>query len=489
MRIRIALVVALAVVYASALRLTGQAGGGVAAQGQRSTARDWTQDMAMKIAEPFTLASVGDVIIVRPASRLNDAGLQSALKVIHDSDAGFGNFESLIRDERTFEGPLGGSMTGTKEVAADLKAMGFTLMNRAGNHLMDAGVEGIFETTRLMDEAGLAYAGFGRNLDEARAPRFAETPKGRIGLVGMYSEIAGGQSRLAATYRAGITGGRAGLNALNLTRAIAVTPEHLALLKRVKEGVFERRGDYTNPVRPPSGDTANTVDLFGTLYKAGSKPGELTYAMNARDLQDNLRSIKNGKQYADFMIATIHAHQGDSILQSFLFEDHPPDFLVELAHASIDNGADAFVGHGPHVLRGIEIYRGKPIFYDLGEFFREWDWSCDCNFSPNGDVTQAENVVRGLEARGVVEPINYESAIAVSRFDKGQLQEVRVYPIWARHDGPLSRRGIPMTAPPPIAQRILQRLQKLSEPLGTRIAIENNVGVIRFAPGRPTSQQ
>src|SRR5579872_3056092 len=203
MRGRIALLVALGVVYATALRLTGQAPGGVGVQGQRSAARDWTQDMAMKIAEPFALASVGDVIIVRPASRLTDPGLQSALKVIHDSDAGFGNFESLIRDERTFDGPLAGSMVGTKEVAADLKAMGFTLMNRAGNHLMDAGVEGIVETTRLMDQAGLVYAGFGRNLDEARAPRFAETPKGRIGLVGMYSEIAGGQSRLAATYRAG----------------------------------------------------------------------------------------------------------------------------------------------------------------------------------------------------------------------------------------------------------------------------------------------
>ena len=119
------------------------------------------------------------------------------------------------------------------------------------------------------------------------------------------------------------------------------------------------------------------------------------------------------------MIATIHAHQGDSVLQSFLFEDHPPDFLVELAHQSIDNGADAFVGHGPHILRGIEIYKGKPIFYDLGEFFREWDWSCDCNFSPNGDVTQAENVVRGLEARGVVEPINYESAIAAQQVRQG----------------------------------------------------------------------
>jgi poly-gamma-glutamate synthesis protein (capsule biosynthesis protein) len=485
---RSALIVALFVVYASALRLTGQAPGGVGAQGRRSAARDWTQDMAMKITEPFALASVGDVIIVRPASHSSDPGLQSALKVIRDSDAGFGNFESLIRDERKFDGPLAGSMVGTKEVAADLKAMGFTLMNRAGNHLMDAGTEGIVETARLMDEAGLVYAGFGRNLDEARAPRFAETPKGRIGLVGMYSEIASGQSRLAATYRAGVTGGRSGLNPMNLTRAIAVGPDHLALLKRVKDGVFEHRTDYTSPVRPPSGDTATSVELFGTLYKSGAKLGELTYAMNPRDLQDNLKSIKNGKQYSDFMIATIHAHQGDSILQSFLFEDHPPDFLVELAHASIDNGADAFVGHGPHILRGIEIYKGKPIFYDLGEFFREWDWSCDCNFTPNGDVTQAENVVRGLEARGVVEPINYESAIAVSKFDKGLLQEVRVYPIWARHDGPLSRRGVPMTAPPAIAQRILQRLQTLSEPFGTKIAIEGNVGVIRMAAQRPTSQ-
>jgi poly-gamma-glutamate synthesis protein (capsule biosynthesis protein) len=479
MKFRIAIVAGLLVVYAGALRLTGQAGGGVAAQGNRSGARNWTQDAAMKITEPFTLASVGDVIIVRPASQSTDPGLQSAIKVIRDADVGFGNFESLIRDERTFAGPLAGSMVGTKEVAADLRKMGFTLMNRAGNHLVDSGVEGLFETTRLMDDAGLAYAGVGRNLDEARAPRFVDTPKGRIGLVGMYSETGGAQSRLAATYRVGITGGRPGLNSLGLTRAITVNADHLAMLKRVKDAVYERRTDYTNPVRPPSGDSASAVELFGTMYKSGSKPGELTYTMNARDLGDTLKSIKNGKQYSDFMIATIHAHQGDTILQSFLFEDHPPDFLVELAHDSIDNGADAFVGHGPHILRGIEIYKGKPIFYDLGEFFREWDWSCDCNFSPNGDVTQAENVVRGLEGRGVVEPVNYESAIALSKFDKGQLQEIRIFPIWARHDGPLSRRGIPMTAPPEIAQRILVRLQKLSEPLGTKIAIEGNVGVIR----------
>ena len=451
----------LLVAYVGALRLTGAAQG---TQGAPSRARDWAQDSVMKITEPFSFASVGDVIITRPASQSTDPGLQSALKLLQDADASFGNFESLIRDERTFVGPLGGSMTGTKEVAADLKAMGFTIMNRAGNHLVDAGTEGLFETTRLLAAAGLPYAGVGRNLDEARAPRFAETKKGRIGLVGMYSEIANGQSRLAATYQVGITGGRPGLNALNLTRAITVSADHLAMLKRVKDGVFATRGEVPFPIRPPQGDTASSVELFGSLYKSGTKLGELTYAMNERDLAENLRSIRNGKQYADFMVATIHAHQGDQIMQSFLFEDRPPDFLIELAHRSIDNGADAFVGHGPHILRGIEIYKGKPIFYDLGEFFREWDWSCDCNVSANGDLTQAENVVRGLEARGVVEPINYESAVALSRFDKGQLQEVRIYPIWARQDAPISRRGMPMLAPPAMAQKILQRLQKLSAP-------------------------
>ncbi len=443
----------------------------------------------MKITEPFTLASVGDVIIVRPANQMTDPGLQAVLKVIRDSDVGFGNFESLIRDERNFVGPLGGSMTGTKEVAADLKAMGFKLMNRAGNHLLDAGQEGLFETTKIMEEAGLVYAGVGRNLNEARAPRFVETPKGRIGLVGMYSETGGGQSRLAASYQVGITGGRPGLNSLGVTRAITVSTDALAALKRVKDAVFEHRTEYSNPVQAPAADPAGQVELFGSLYKAGAKIGQLTYTMNRTDLQDNLKAIKNGKQYADFVIATIHAHQGDTLLQPFLFEDQPPDFLVALAHDSIDNGADAFVGHGPHLLRGIEIYKGKPIFYDLGEFFREWDWSCDCNFSPNGDLTQAENVVRGLENRGVMEPINYESVVALSRFDKGQLQEVRIYPVWGRQDGPLSRRGLPMTAPPEIAQRILARLQKLSAPFGTKIAIEGNMGVIRVNASTTTSRQ
>src|SRR5579863_6805402 len=207
-------VLAAAVVWAP--HAIGQSrGGGRGGRGNfQAPSRDWTRDLQMKITEPFTLASVGDIIIIRPASQFQDPALQGALKIIRDSDVGFGNFESLIRDEAHFDGPLGGSMVGTKEVAADLKAMGFKMVNRAGNHLFDSNQEGMFATLELLDKAGVVYAGAGRDLEDARAPHYLETPKGRVGVVGMYSDVAGvgNAGRLSASYRTGNTGGRPGLN-------------------------------------------------------------------------------------------------------------------------------------------------------------------------------------------------------------------------------------------------------------------------------------
>jgi hypothetical protein len=440
--------------------------------------RDWGQDMQMKITEPFTLASVGDMIILRPASTLSDPGFQGALKIIRSADVGFGNFESLIRDETKFQGPLGG-MFGDKSVAADVRAMGFEVVNRAGNHLMDSNQEGLFETMHYMEQAGLVFGGAGRDLEDARAAHYYESPKGRIGIVGMYGEItAGGQSRLAASYKIGNTGGKPGLNPIGLTRSIIVTQSELESLKKVRDAIFEHRTEYTYPLDAPAGEAPGQIDLFGQRYIAGDKVGQQSYAMNAGDLQGNLRSIKNGKQYSDFMIATIHAHQGATELQQWLFEDTTPDYLVALAHGAIDNGADAFVGHGPHVLEAVEIYRGKPVFYNLGEFFREWDWGCDCDVSPNQTATPAE---RNLKQGATAQPVNYESMIAVSRYDKGKLIEVRLYPTDDGFDSAISRRGVPHMASPEVARRILERVQKLSQRFGTKITIDGSVGVIRPA--------
>src|ERR1700734_2321217 len=116
-----------------------------------------------------------------------------------------------------------------------------------------------------MEDAGLVYGGVGRNLDDARAAHFYESPKGRVGVVGMYGEVsAGGQSRLSATYRVGNTGGKPGLNPIGLTRSIIVSRNLLDALKKIRDSVYEHRNDYTYPLDPPSTEAAGQLDLFGT---------------------------------------------------------------------------------------------------------------------------------------------------------------------------------------------------------------------------------
>ena len=59
-------------------------------------------------------------------------------------------------------------------------------------------------------------------------------------------------------------------------------------------------------------------------------------------------------------------HWGQHILPAII-----PDYCVEISHAAIDAGADMILGHHTHILKGIEMYKGKPIFYSLGNFCLE----------------------------------------------------------------------------------------------------------------------
>jgi poly-gamma-glutamate synthesis protein (capsule biosynthesis protein) len=422
---------------------------------------------------------------MRPTSQLTEPGFQSAIKIIKEADFAVGNFEANASDLLHFDGPMRGFM-GTKETPADVKAMGFDLVNRANNHATESSELGMLATNELLEKAGLAYAGSGKNLEDARAAQFVDTPKGRVGMMGMTTLGFNPQAAASASYRVGNTGGKPGVNGVNLTRYEVVSAEQMAALKKVRDAVYEHRTEYANPVDPiPATEPADRLDLFGMRYKVGPRPGAFAYDMNAEDLREILRSVRNGKQYADFMIATIHTHDLDSSLVKAHHGEVPPDFLVELSHKAIDNGADAWVGHGMHVLRGIEIYKGKPIFYGLGEFFRQMDWSVYAA-RPDGEMTEAELANRNW---GVLlsSPINYDSVLTQTKYDKGRLQEIRLYPIVGGVEGPISRRGIPRMAPPEAARRILTKLQELSKPFGTTVAIEGNVGVIKVAPATTSS--
>ena len=123
-------------------------------------------------------------MIRRPASQLDVPEVQEVFDLIRNADLAMGNMEGELANLREFDGPLNG-FVGTHEVAADLRLMGFDMVNRAQNHLLDAEFAGMFSTNSLLDKAGIVHAGSGKNLQEAAAPAFLETAKGRAALIGM----------------------------------------------------------------------------------------------------------------------------------------------------------------------------------------------------------------------------------------------------------------------------------------------------------------
>ncbi len=180
------------------------------------------------------------------------------------------------------------------------------------------------------------------------------------------------------------------------------------------------------------------------------------------------------------MLATIHSHEPGN------WGDEPADFLPRIAHDAIDAGADVFIGHGPHRLRGIEIYRGKPIFYSLGNFFYEdhlqqplaEDLYEQAGAAP-GTTTDAE-LGEKFASTYFPSDVFYHSVIAVSEFDAGRLSKITLYPIDLGYSLPPTERGTPHLAKGAVARAIIERLARLSRPFGTTVLLEGEVGVIRL---------
>ena len=161
-------------------------------------------------------------------------------------------------------------------------------------------------------------------------------------------------------------------------------------------------------------------------------------------------------------VFSIHAHE----VATTGSQASVAEFLPGLLHDAIDAGADVVVRHGPHVLGGVEIYKGKPIFYGLNSLF----------FIVGG--TQ-----RGLDAAHRQNSGFYDNVVAVTEFKGGKPSVVRLYPITTIVDRPAAFGGSKIASGEDAA-RILARIQKESEPFGTQIRNENGIGVIRIADAK-----
>ena len=461
------------ITFAGALVLAQQPPG-------RPAPRDPQRELATSVADGFTLAAVGDCIIARPISQT--PGFAPVGKLVHDADVAFGNFEGtaidLTRTPAIPQAEFGGVwIIGAPAVAKDLRSIGFDLMSRANNHATDWGLEGMRQTDRALDEAGIVHAGTGEDRAAARGARYVDTDKGRVAIISMASTFTP-LSRSAPP--AGQAPGRPGVNALRTTRHALVTADELRALRKIRDE------QPAGSVRLPEKENPDELDLFGVRYKAANRRG-FTYTVDPVDEREILKSVRAAKQLSDFVIVTIHAHEPGN------WSEEPADFLPKLAHAAIDAGADEFIGHGPHQIRGIEIYRGKPIFYSLGNFVFQLDL-----LEPVGSDLYEQYKIDGAAATDAEfnamwnelvfgGDVWYQSVVATTRFEKGRAAEIQLRPIDLSYTARGADRGVPKLAGQDIAKVILERAARLSQPFGTQISIERGVGVIK-ASAAPTSQ-
>ncbi|MFJ7215043.1 CapA family protein [Amycolatopsis sp. NPDC098790] len=423
----------------------------------------------MTVADGFTLAVAGDLLGPwAPRMGQGNAGLGAVAALFTSADAGFANLEGNIFDLVDFRGSPAAENGGFEQggigsgplypcsVADDLRELGITMVSVANNHALDWGAEGLLETGRTLDAAGIVHAGGGRTLAAARAPAFSETARGRVALVSAASTFlpmapagaGGGDARYP--YRAP----RPGISALRKRTVTLVTEEEFAVLRSIADrqgtGVAD---DAIDVVINPNYETFAPQN-----FRLADRTG-VTYEPFPEDRDGILDAVRVGRTRADFVVFAIHAQETSSGGQEFLVPPEtlePPDFVVDLARDAIDAGADAVLVHGPHVVRGIEIHRDRPVFYGLGSLFFELGigWP----------------------------PSWYDSVVPVIRFDGGTLAEIRLHPISLGHPDerrPQSRQGIPEPADEETADRILTGIRRSSERYGTSVDITAGIGVIR----------
>ena len=306
--------------------------------------------------------AVGDILCQRRIAPDYD-GFAEIKEFIEQADARFFNLETTInREGECFGNQFSGGtyIRCNPEVAKDMLSFGFNLTTFNNNHAMDFGHEGLIKTLDNVNSFGIVHGGVGRNLGEASAPAYLETKNGRVALVSVNTTfnaamMAGEQSRRVM--------GRPGINGISVSSKVVLPKEDFEHIRRI--GELTHINDPKNVIRaegyqpyPPD----DVCELGELQFILGEKHG-IRYVPNKNDVERVKRSIREAKMSADYVILSVHTHQLVGSDKTTV-----PDYLRSLCHEFIDEGADAIIGHGPHLLRGIEVYKNKPIFHSLGDF-------------------------------------------------------------------------------------------------------------------------
>ena len=425
----------------------------------------------LSFAQPstITLAAVGDCMVTRRISVLESPRFLELVKLLRSSDVTFANFEMTLADAdappQYHEGcayvHLRADSPENQFIADELKWAGIKIVGLASNHSLDYGAPGLFSTIAKFDRAALPHAGTGANLAEARAPGYFDMAKGRVALVACastfpdWTQAADGNGEVA---------GRPGLNPVRLRTRYRVSPEQLVSLRAIARSLGATVG------------AGPELRFMGRTFVAG-EPAGAEVAADPEDTAAIVASVRRASRNSDLVLMGIHAHEGGGSA------DVPSPFLQPLAHACVDAGTDAFIGHGPHVLRGIEIYKGKPIYYSLGNFIFHGESAKqipaeiyrECKVSGSDPSDVFDKVLPGFSAAPF-----WHTVVPVATFSAHKLTDLRLHPVTLNPRLSRSSRGTPELAQGDEAQQIIAAIAKLSEPYGTRIRYDGRTGVVQL---------
>jgi poly-gamma-glutamate synthesis protein (capsule biosynthesis protein) len=255
--------------------------------------------------------AVGDVFVDRPDPT---EAFSLVRDVLGAADVIFGNCEAPLSTgagtthDTSFIAPASS--------AAGLKDAGFNVMSCANNHIMDAGVDVLLGTLDTLRSRGIATAGAGSDVVEAHRHAVVRTSRQDTVAVLAYAS-------------------------------------------------FFRVDDVATSLRP--GIAAVGGETIWHTPNGICSPGVapvVTSVSDAGDVEAMISDIEQAKREADVVLASFH--WGDATRPSVL-----TDHEHRIARIAIEAGADAVLGHHQHVLRGVDVVRGKPVFYGLGNFV--WD--------------------------------------------------------------------------------------------------------------------
>ena len=424
----------------------------------------------------------GDALIMHRLPP-NYPGQKQIRDYLQTGDFRIVNLETTITDKNCYPSTFSGGtwLTAEASVLESLENFGFNLLGIANNHMLDYSYPGLFQTLSTLRERKLAFTGAGESLEQASKAAITESSAGRTALIALTSTFDD-------SARAGVQGpylpARPGINPMRFEQRYLLNKEHMEQLKKIADvcdvNVKNKRRLKTGYKLQEDDSIFEFKDMKFCL---NDQEGKITIP-SAVDLDRTLRAIRELKREVEHVVVMLHSHEmKDDNMESI------EDFVKECSHAFIDAGASIVLGGGCHQLKGIELYKGKPIFYSLGNFIYQNEFVdvlppdfMDKYKLPYTTTAREAIAYRKSKARngGQQSKENFLSVLPRIIMEDDQCIGIEMMPISLGYERSRSFKAIPTPANEADSRLIYQTLVRLSAPLGTELYMENEMIKIRM---------